>query len=357
MSKPTPGLRKRGQYWHIEKVIAGRRLCESTGEATLEGAERYLAKRVGEIRGARIYGDAPVRTFDDAAAKYIDESAKKSLGRDIVTIKAVWPYIGKLPLSEVHAGTLDSFIADRLAAGITAGTLKRDIAVIRQILTLASSLWRDVNGKPWLASVPMLPKVRGEPRKPRPISHDEQAKLFKALPGYLAEMALFAVHTGCRDQEICGLRWEWEHEVTGTAYTVFVLPAEATKNGKERIIPLNAVARSVVDGRRGQDQAWVFAHNGHKLHRMNNRAWIKARDSAGLPDVRVHDLRHTFGNRLRYAGVGFEDRQDLLGHHAKRITSHYSRAEIERLIEAAETLCEAQKRKPEIALVRKIRHP
>jgi len=40
----------------------------------------------------------------------------------------------------------------------------------------------------------------------------------------------------------------------------------------------------------------------------------------------VHDLKHTFGRRLRAAGVSFEDRQDLLGHRSGRITTHYSAA-------------------------------
>jgi hypothetical protein len=52
--------------------------------------------------------------------------------------------------------------------------------------------------------------------------------------------------------------------------------------------------------------------------------------------VRVHDLKHTFGRRLRAAGVSFEDRQDLLGHKSGRITTHYSQAELESLIDAAE---------------------
>ena len=46
---------------------------------------------------------------------------------------------------------------------------------------------------------------------------------------------------------------------------------------------------------------------------MLNNGWRKAREAADLP-VRVHDLKHTFGRRLRAAGVSFEDRQDLLGH-------------------------------------------
>jgi len=61
----------------------------------------------------------------------------------------------------------------------------------------------------------------------------------------------------------------------------------------------------------------------------------------GFRCVRVHDLKHTFGRRLRAAGVSFEDRQDLLGHKSGRITTHYSRAELSNLIAAAKKVCGA----------------
>jgi hypothetical protein len=53
-----------------------------------------------------------------------------------------------------------------------------------------------------------------------------------------------------------------------------------------------------------------------------------------LPQVRVHDLKHAFGRRLRAAGLSFEDRQDLLGHKSGRMTTHYSAAELMSLLEA-----------------------
>jgi integrase len=65
----------------------------------------------------------------------------------------------------------------------------------------------------------------------------------------------------------------------------------------------------------------------------------RAREKVGLPQVRVHDLKHTFGRRLRAAGVSFEDRQDLLGHRSGRITTHYSMPELESLIAAANVVC------------------
>ncbi|MGZ8903934.1 MAG: tyrosine-type recombinase/integrase, partial [Methylobacter sp.] len=314
-------------------------------------AERYLAQLTEKLRKVYVYGERIERTFNHAAARFIDEYGhKRSLDRDITTLKAVMPYIGGMPLLQIHSGSLDEFIKHRKQTGITAGTLNRDMAVIRRVLSLSSRLWRDDQGRPWLDTVPMLPTIQGEKRKPRPINWQEQERLLKALPAYLAEMALFVLHTGLRDQELCTLKWADECKVNGMEATVFVITEDRAKNSYERIVPLNSVAQSIVSARRGGHSEYVFEFKGTKLERMNNRAWRKAREAVGLKDVRVHDLRHTFGMRLRAAGVSFEDRQDLLGHHAGRITTHYSKVEISRLIECVELLC--NERKPELTLIR-----
>ena len=67
----------------------------------------------------------------------------------------------------------------------------------------------------------------------------------------------------------------------------------------------------------------------------------------------MHDLKHTFGHRLRAAGIGFEDRKVLLGHKSDHVTTHYSAPEIGALIAAAERVCELGSRKNHaLALVR-----
>ena len=68
--------------------------------------------------------------------------------------------------------------------------------------------------------------------------------------------------------------------------------------------------------------------------------------------LRVHDLKHTFGRRLRAAGVCFEDRQDLLGHKSGRMTTHYSAAEIRNLLNAANKVCQMQKSSPTLTLLK-----
>jgi len=166
-------------------------------------------------------------------------------------------------------------------------------------------------------------------------------------------LAMVEVNTGCRDREVCGLRWDWEVSVPELGTSVFIVPGQYVKNGEDRLIVLNKIAASVVEAQRRKRATHVFAYRGKPIARMLSSAWRRARKDAGLPQVRVHDLKHTFGRRLRAAGVGFEDRQDLLGHRSARITTHYSAAELSMLIEAANRVCDSNRRRPELVVLRR----
>lgn len=256
-------------------------------------------------------------------------------------------------------GTLQEFIAKRRNDGVKTKSINAALAVVRRILNLAASEWMDDRGMTWLETAP---KIRLFPvtdaRPPYPLSPDEQAALFQQLPDDLARMALFKVNTGTREREVCDLQWCQEVKVPELGTSVFLIPGDKVKNGEERLVVLNHVARSVIDGLRGKHQKFVFVRESKKygaqpIRKMNNTAWKNARVRAadkwtemkgepaqqGFRRVRVHDLKHTFGRRLRAAGVSFEDRQDLLGHKSGRITTHYSGAELSNLIAAAERVC------------------
>ncbi len=150
------------------------------------------------------------------------------------------------------------------------------------------------------------------------------------------------------------LRWDWEVAVPELATSVFIIPGCVVKNGDDRLVVLNRIAHAIVQARRGKHGTHVFAFRGKPVYRMLNSAWKTARTRAELPQVRVHDLKHTFGRRLRAAGVSFEDRQDLLGHRSGRITTHYSAAELTRLIEAADKVCDRGDRKPDLVILKRI---
>jgi len=253
-------------------------------------------------------------------------------------------------------GTLQPFIDARLKDGVKTKTINLALGVARHILNVAASEWLDEHSLPWLASASKIKLLKtSDGRTPYPIPSDEQERLFQELPGHLRNMALFKVNTGCRDAEVCGLRWDWELEVPELDTSVFVIPSDKVKNGSERLVVVNSVAREIVEQQRGLHPEFVFVYSQIRkkgktpvyrpTETMNNTSWQKARLRAKLPQVRVHDLKHTFGRRLRAAGVSFEDRQDLLGHKSGRMTTHYSAAELSNLIEAAEKACRAGSRK------------
>lgn len=165
-------------------------------------------------------------------------------------------------------------------------------------------------------------------------------------------MALFAVNTGCRDAEICSLKWAREVPVPQPATTVFIIPGERVKNGQDRLVVLNDVARDVVDRQRGNGSDRVVLVRGRPALHELGADWRRAREAVGLPQVRVHDLKHTFGRRLRAAGVSLEDRQDLIGHRLVRVTTHYSLAEFNRLRTVAYQVCDRDGVEPELLVLR-----
>lgn len=363
--KRSPGLVKRpvrdggsviGHVYHVDKVIDGRRVCESTGSGDLEEAERFLARRSEELRQARVYGVRPSRTFEEAATWYLRENMhKRTIRDDALRLKQLMPFIGDVAIEKLHMGVLAGFIEHKRRQGRAVGTINHGLKVVRRILNLAATDWRDEHGLTWLV---VAPKIRLLPdldkRPPHPLTWEEQDRLFRELPKHLANMALFTVNTGCRDGEVCSLRWDWEVPVPELDTSVFIVPGTRVKNADDRLVVLNKTAKSVVDAVRGEHPESVFSFRGRPIARMLNSGWKEARERAELPTVRVHDLKHTYGRRLRAAGVSFEDRQDLLGHRSGRVTTHYSAPELAHLIEVSNLVCEMDRGRPTLVVLRRL---
>src|SRR5207237_408554 len=86
--------------------------------------------------------------FADAAARYFEESQHlRSADVTAWHIRLLTPYIGALELNRIHDQTLERFIADRRAEGVTATTINRSLEVVRTILNRAARSYRDANGE------------------------------------------------------------------------------------------------------------------------------------------------------------------------------------------------------------------
>jgi integrase len=324
----------------IDKRYLGVRIGLRVGAITQEQAEERLDIEIARVQCdlARMAHARP--TFTDCAARYLAQSRGK---RSIDVIKwhvtLLQSYIGGLEPQQIHDQTLEPFVNARLAGGASATTINRSLEVVRTILNRAARSYRHTDGRPWLEAMPPLITMLPEsPRLPYPITWKEQDMLFRKLPAHLGRMALFAVNTGLRDSNVCGLQWTWEVAVPELGRSVFVIPSEAFKTKRSHVVVLNDIAWSIVNAQRSLHPVWVFRFRGRRINHMNNSGWQDARRDAGLPLVRVHDLRHSFACRLRAAGVSAEDREALLGHANHSMAGHYASADVGHLLKQANLL-------------------
>lgn len=355
------GQKTRGIYpeengtWTVDKWWRGTRFRQR-GCVSFEEAERWLISQLAAEREVVMHGAREVRTFEAAAAHYVTVyQAKTSIETEIHLLKTVMPTIEALELHQVHDATLAPYVAARLAAGRSHKTVNLALGVVRRILNLAATSWRDESGRTWLQQAPkltMLPLV-GHQREPRPITWGEQRRLLPLLPDHLARMALFTLNTGVRDDVVCNLRWEWEIKVPELGLSVFEVPRQHVKGKRRsRVVVCNSVAQSIVEAARGMHPEFVFVWRRERTKNvdqapamgyrpialMSNNGWMRGRTKAGLGDLHVHDLRHTVGMRLREAGVSEATRADILWHSTGSMTNHYSVAQLAELHAALEAI-------------------
>ena len=203
--------------------------------------------------------------------------------------------------------------------------------------------------------MPRIRHVKGTKRMAYALTWEEQDRPFRHLPtGRDMGAALFAVNMGVRKAELFGIRWSDTRAIPELETIVFILTD--TKNGQDRAVICNSVARLSVERQRGNGSRFVFpSRAGSNLGgqvRSSGKVWNHAWRKAGLLvdsliRKRIHNPRHTFGHRLRSAGVQTEDRDALLGHSNKSLTQRYAMPDIERLLVAAELVKE---RKDTVAL-------
>ncbi|MEN8131779.1 MAG: site-specific integrase, partial [Pseudomonadota bacterium] len=231
-----PGLRLKGEIWQIEKrckYAEGGWLRESTGTSSRTEAEQILIRRLAETEEEAQRRAEAIFTFEEAGMRYLEEIAAKPSADDMAMyLDQLFPFIGQNSLELVHDGTLKAFVDHETDRGQAPKSVNNVIGVVSAVLNRAARVWRTEDGIPWLRQAPpRLSRLstKGRQGKAYTLSWLEQDKLIKAMPRHLADAALYAVNTGCREQEVCQLRWDWEVDVPDMDISVFVLPESFTK--------------------------------------------------------------------------------------------------------------------------------
>ncbi len=162
-----------------------------------------------------------------------------------------------------------------------------------------------------------------ERMRERFLSEEETVRLGEVLrefedkmPSAVAAFRLLLL-TGCRMSEIRDLRWEC------VKADCIELP-DAKTGG--RAVPLGPEARAVLDAiPREEGNPWVIRgrRRGTRLADLQ-RPWQRIRERAGLDDVRIHDLRHSFASRALALGESLTMIGKLLGHTQVQTTARYA---------------------------------
>ena len=162
-----------------------------------------------------------------------------------------------------------------------------------------------------------------ESKRERFLSPEETERLGEVLaeaesemPSAVAAFRLLLL-TGCRLSEIQFLRWEYVRD------DCIELP-DAKTGG--RIVPLGPEARAVLAALpREEDNPWVIRGRLPGSHITDlQRPWRRIRARAGLEDVRIHDLRHSYASRALALGESLTMIGKLLGHTQVQTTARYA---------------------------------
>ncbi|MDY8108867.1 site-specific integrase [Fulvimarina sp. 2208YS6-2-32] len=147
-----------------------------------------------------------------------------------------------------------------------------------------------------------------------------------------AQAILLLLLTGGRRNEITHARWE---QIDRRRQTLLV---PQSKSGKPRKITLNGQAIVLLKAlKRIKGNPWIFPSPDTKRPSPPlYYPWHRIRCRAGLTDVRLHDLRHSFASFLVNQGVSIYVVQDLLGHTQIKTTQRYAHLTMEARKDAAE---------------------
>jgi len=146
---------------------------------------------------------------------------------------------------------------------------------------------------------------------------------------------MFLLTTGARLNE--ALKATWANIDVGKS--TWRIPASDSKSKKMRAVPLNKKALEVlVVLRKEHDEDDLFINKRTGKRYVNiNKAWYRIRGDAGMPNLRLHDLRHQYASYLVNSGRSLYEVQQILGHSDPTVTQRYAHLSTRALQEAAES--------------------
>lgn len=237
--------------------------------------------------------------------------------------------LGFVKLKELDNRILNQWVREQIGLGFKYSTINKHIFLVNRLLGTARNWGVIPDIQFYNLKLKKLPT--GDYRQ-RFLSQDEMHRLVaecdKVNHPYLALFVQFLLLTGARKGEARMARWR-DIDFQNRVWRVPV-----SKNGRSRRIMLSSGAIATLDRIRQTSEQLFLPNDKNDYLFINPKtrtcyhsfhaAFFKARDAAGLSDVRIHDLRHTFASVLINRGVSLYEVQELLGHSNAQMTQRYA---------------------------------
>ncbi|WP_334183204.1 tyrosine-type recombinase/integrase [Novosphingobium sp.] len=338
-----------------------------TVEQAREAAKAILAKAelgedVASDRAKRRAELTVAQLCDEYLAEGCDRKKASTIATDTGRIERhIKPLLGRKRVSEVTRGDVEKFMRD-VAKGATAtdektrkfgraivtggkGTATRTVRLLGGIFTyavdrgyietnprLGVKVYADGKGERFLSASEIeklgetlrLAETDGLPwqfndgakAKHRPVNAENQRE--KLCPHAIAAIRLLLL-TGCRAGEILNLKWK------DIDFDRGFINLPDSKTGSKPVLIGAPALQILATLPRIADNPYVIVGSKPKEPRSDlKRPWARVTAHAGLPDLRLHDLRHSYASIGAASGMGLTIVGKLLGHASPATTARYS---------------------------------
>lgn len=325
----------RGNTWHVDLMIDGQRVRQSTDTGDKKLAESIHAKIYSSIIEGKYYPKPPGenKLFCEMMEKFAKEH-KQYRGRKIsqntktgyaYALKHLLPVFADMPLNKITPETIRKYQEDRENEGANPSTINIERALLSIAFNTAIRKWRWINYNP-CKDVERLPE---DNKRVRYLSKDEVEKIYQHFPEWLKPIITVARFTGLRIGNILSLTWQ---DVNLFSKTIVV---GKTKNGEPIGLPINQTAFDTFKKlKKVQHISNLVFPNKRGLTRCKNSVSTEFKrhcNRAGIKNLRFHDLRHDFGSNLVQRGVDIYTVSKLMGHKDISMTQRYSHLSPEKL--------------------------
>lgn len=320
--------RKNSQYWWFKYTDPnGKTIRQSSKTSDKRKAQELADKRKALSWDEIKLGHKPEYLWDDAKAKWINESTKRTLADDLIMFRYLDKFFSGIKLIDINRELIEKVITDK-SRHASLGRVNRITALIRAVLRKSEREWE------WIDKAPTIRRLKEEGKRIRWITRNEADRLYHELPEHLEAMVRFSLSTGLRESNVTGLEW---NQVDMQRKVAWIHPDQA-KSKKALGIPLNEDAVHVIRSQLGKHFSHVFTFKGQPVKKAGGAAWKKALKRADIENFRWHDLRHTWASWHVQAGTPLNSLQELGGWSNYEMVLRYAHLAPEHLAEYANNI-------------------